>query len=57
MNVTDKAVSKWERNLPYPDISSISKLAKILDVSVEELLQTTNLQTKSKSKKLQMLFY
>ena len=50
MNVTDKAVSKWERNLSYPDISSISKLAKILDVSVEELLQTTNLKKKSKLK-------
>ena len=39
MNVTDKAVSKWERNLSCPDINTISKLADILDVSVEELLQ------------------
>lgn len=27
MNVTDKAVSKWERDLACPDINSISKLA------------------------------
>ena len=40
MNVTDKAVSKWERNLSCPDINTISKLADILDVSVEELLKT-----------------
>ena len=40
MNVTDKAVSKWERNLSCPDINKISKLADILDVSVEELLKT-----------------
>lgn len=40
MNVTDKAVSKWERNLSCPDINAISKLADILDVSVEELLKT-----------------
>ena len=39
MNVTDKAVSKWERDLSCPDINAISKLADILDVSVEELLK------------------
>ena len=39
MNVTDKAVSKWERDLSCPDINTISKLANILDVSVDELLQ------------------
>ncbi|MFR8103735.1 MAG: helix-turn-helix domain-containing protein [Clostridia bacterium] len=39
MNVTDKAVSKWERDLSCPDINTISKLADILDVSVEELLE------------------
>ena len=39
MNVTDKAVSKWERNLSCPDINTISKLADILEISVEELLQ------------------
>ena len=27
MNVTDKAVSKWERDLSCPDINTISKLA------------------------------
>ncbi len=39
MNVTDKAVSKWERDLSCPDINTISKLADILDVSVDELLK------------------
>ena len=39
MNVTDKAVSKWEQDLSCPDINTISKLADILDVSVEELLK------------------
>ena len=38
MNVTDKAVSKWERNLSCPDVNSISKLAEILGTTVEELL-------------------
>ena len=39
MGVTDKAVSKWERDLSFPDVSSIPKLAEILDVSVDELMQ------------------
>ena len=50
MNVTDKAVSKWERNLSCPDISSIPKLSEILDVSVEKLLNT---QTKYNSSKIE----
>ena len=39
MGVTDKAVSKWERNLSFPDINSIPELAEILDVSVDDLMQ------------------
>ena len=39
MGVTDKAVSKWERDLSCPDINSLPTLAEILDVSVEELMQ------------------
>lgn len=42
MNVTDKAVSKRERNLSCPDVNTISKLADILGVSVEELLNSKN---------------
>ncbi len=48
MNVTDKAVSKWERNLSCPDVNSIPKLAEILGISVEELL---NAQTKQENSK------
>ena len=39
IGVTDKAVSKWERDLSCPDINSIPNLAEILGVSVEELMQ------------------
>lgn len=39
MGVTDKAVSKWERDLSYPDINSLPKLADIFGVSVEQLMQ------------------
>ena len=39
MGVTDKAVSKWERDLSFPDVNSIPKLAEIFDVTVDELMQ------------------
>lgn len=38
LDITDKAVSKWERNVACPDTQLLPKLAEILDVSVEELL-------------------
>ena len=38
LNVTDKAVSKWERGIACPDTASIPKLAEILGISVEELM-------------------
>lgn len=38
LNITDKAVSKWERNIACPDTQTIPKLADVLDISVEELL-------------------
>ena len=38
MNITDKAVSKWERNLSCPDINSVATLAEALDIPVDELL-------------------
>lgn len=40
MNVTDKAVSKWERDLSCPDVNSLPKLASIFGISVDELMQT-----------------
>ena len=38
LNITDKAVSKWERNLAFPDTATIPELAEILGISVEELM-------------------
>lgn len=38
MGVSDKAVSKWERNKSYPDVTIMPKLAKELGVTVDELL-------------------
>lgn len=38
LNVTDRAVSKWERGLNLPDASLMLELSKILDITVNELL-------------------
>ena len=40
MHVTDKAVSKWERDLSCPDVGSLPQLAQELGVGVEVLLNT-----------------
>ena len=39
MGVTDKAVSKWERDLSYPDINSLPQLAEVFNMSVDDLMQ------------------
>mgnify|MGYP003303541307 CR=1 FL=1 len=43
LNITDKAVSKWERDIACPDTQTIPKLAEILGVSVEELLNAKSI--------------
>ena len=42
LNVTPQAVSKWENDQTCPDISLLPELAKILGVSVDELLSGKN---------------
>lgn len=38
LNISKAAVSKWENNLSYPDISLLKPLARTLEISVDELL-------------------
>ena len=40
LNVTDKAVSKWERGVGFPDIQMIEPLAETLDVSILEIMRS-----------------
>ena len=40
ISVTDKAVSRWERGLGFPDISTIEPLAAALDLSIPELMRS-----------------
>lgn len=48
MCVTDKAVSKWERNLSCPDVNSLSTLSKALEIPVDELLNAKKPETPQK---------
>lgn len=51
MGVTDKAVSKWERDLSCPDINSLPQLAETLGIPVNELLNVkSNIENKKGSK-------
>lgn len=46
LNVTDKAVSKWERGVGFPDIQMIEPLAETLDVSILEIMRSEKLNKK-----------
>lgn len=39
LHMTDKAVSRWERGIGFPDIGTLEPLAQALDVTVLELMQ------------------
>lgn len=38
LNITDKAVSKWERGISFPDISMLIPLSEILNITLYDLL-------------------
>lgn len=40
LNITDKAVSKWERGVGFPDIKMIEPLAEVFNVSVLEIMRS-----------------
>lgn len=44
LNVTDKAISRWERGVGFPDINTIEPLAAALDVSVAELMKSERIK-------------
>ena len=38
LNITDKAISKWERGLSFPDIAVLKHLAEFFEIDISELL-------------------
>jgi transcriptional regulator with XRE-family HTH domain len=51
LNVTDKAVSKWERGISCPDIAAIPLLAQTLGITSEELLNIQKAEVPAAAKK------
>lgn len=47
IQVTDKAVSRWERGKGFPDINTIEPLAYALGISVLEIMKAEKLESKN----------
>lgn len=47
LNITDKAVSKWERGVGFPDIKMIEPLAEVFNVSVLEIMRSERVSEQS----------
>lgn len=58
LNVSDKAVSKWETGRGYPDITLVEPIAKALGISTIELLSGDNITNANRSFNMRKLkFY
>ena len=55
LNVTDKAISKWENGRCLPDVSLFEKLCKELDITVNELLSGEKLNENNYQEKTEKL--
>ncbi len=51
LNITDRAVSKWETGKSMPNVSIMLELCKILGITVNELLRGTRVCMESSEKK------
>lgn len=47
IQVTDKAVSRWERGKGFPDINTIEPLANALEVSVLEMMKSEKIESRN----------
>ena len=55
LNITDKAISKWERGISMPDTSIMLELCDILGISVNELLNGEKINMENNDKKNEQL--
>ena len=53
LNITDRAISKWENGRGLPDLSLIKPLCEALDISINELLSGERLNKKEYQEKLE----
>ena len=40
LNYSDKAVSKWEQERSYPDVTLLPRIAKLFSVTIDRLFDT-----------------
>ena len=55
LDITDKAVSKWERGITMPDTSIMLELCDILGISVNELLSGEKINMENSNQKNEQL--
>ena len=55
LNITDKAISKWERGKAMPDVSIMLELCGILEISVNELLNGEEISMEKNNEKNEQL--
>lgn len=57
IHVTDKAISRWERGLGFPDIQTLEPLAQALGISVLELMRSERQETEKQDQQLEEFRY
>ena len=45
LHITDKAISKWERGISFPDLEMINSIAEVFNVPVSTLIDTESKNT------------
>lgn len=53
LNVTDRAISKWENGICMPDSGIIAELCKILNITINDLFSGEIVDVKNREKKLE----
>jgi len=53
LNITDRAISKWENGICLPDASNMPDLCKILDISINDLFSGEVVDMKDNEKRLE----
>ena len=53
LNVTESTVCNWEKERRFPDIYMLSRIADYFDVSVDELLRSTDMQKRIETEPVQ----
>ena len=53
LNITDRAVSKWENGVCLPDVGTMPELCNLLDISINDLFSGEEVDMKDNEKKLE----